>query len=124
MQMNTLLWVLQIALALLCIAGGYFQIFKIDQLQVNVASMRELPHGLWAFFGAFGVLAGLGLILPGATNILPAVTPIVAAAVAVEMALISAIYIYYRDFSPLPYSVVMTIMAAFISYGRFVLKPF
>ena len=46
--MNILLWVLQIALALLCIAGGYFQIFKIEELQKTVAAMRELPHGLWA----------------------------------------------------------------------------
>ncbi len=122
--MNILLWVLQIVLALLSIAGGYFQIFKIDQLQANVASMRELPHGLWAFFGAFGCLAGLGLILPGVTNTAPIVIPIAAAALAAEAALISAIYIYYRDFSPLPYSVAMTIMAAFIAYGRFVLKPF
>jgi hypothetical protein len=28
--MNILLWVLQIALAWLCIAGGIFQIFKIE----------------------------------------------------------------------------------------------
>src|SRR5439155_75 len=45
-QMNILLWVLQIALALLCIAGGTFKIFKIEQLQKNVASMRALPRGL------------------------------------------------------------------------------
>jgi uncharacterized membrane protein YphA (DoxX/SURF4 family) len=119
--MNILLWVLQIALAWLCIAGGIFQIFKIEQLQKNVASMRALPRGLWKFLGVFGCLAGLGLILPGATNILPVVTPIAAAAVAAESVLISAFYIYYRDFSPLIYSVAMAIMAAFIAYGRFAL---
>jgi hypothetical protein len=122
--MNILLWVLQIALAWLCIAGGAFQIFKIEQLQKNVASMRALPRGLWAFLGAFGCLAGLGLILPGATNVLPVLTPIAAAAVAAESVLISAFYVYYGDFSPLIYSVAMAIMAAFISYGRFALKPF
>jgi hypothetical protein len=121
---HLLLWVLQIALAALCLAGGTFQIFKIEQLQKNVASMRALPRGLWAFLGAFGCLAGLGLILPGATNVLPVLTPIAAAAVAAESVLISAFYIYYRDFSPLTYSVAMAIMAAFISYGRFALKSF
>jgi DoxX-like family len=122
--MNILLWVLQVVLAWLCIAGGYFQIFKIEQLQKNVASMRALPRGLWAFLGAFACVAGLGLILPGATNVLPVVTPIAAAAVAAESVLISAFYLYYRDFSPMIYSVAMAIMAAFISYGRFVLAPF
>lgn len=122
--MNIILWVLQIVLAWLCIAGGTFQIFKIEQLQKNVAAMRALPRGLWAFLGAFGCLAGLGLILPGATNVFPVLTPIAAAAVAAESVVISAFYIYYGDFSPLIYSVAMAIMAAFISYGRFALKPF
>jgi len=122
--MNILLWVLQIALAWLCIAGGVFQIFKIEQLQKNVASMRALPRGLWRFLGAFGCFAGLALVLPGATNVLPVLTPIAAAAAAAESVLISAFYIYYRDYSPMIYSVAMAIMAAFICYGRFALKPF
>ena len=121
--MNILLWVLQIALAWFCIAGGVFQIFKIEQLKQNVASMRELPRGLWAFLGAFGCLAGLGLILPGAIHVFPVLTPIAAAAVAAESVLISAFYVYYGDRSPMTYSVAMAIMAAFISYGRFALKP-
>lgn len=122
--MNILLWVLQVALAWLCIAGGVFQMFQIEQLQTTVAAMRELPHGLWAFLGAFGCVAGLGLILPGATKVLPVLTPIAAAAVAVESILISAFYVYYGDRAPLPYSVAMVVMGAFISYGRFSLKPF
>jgi uncharacterized membrane protein YphA (DoxX/SURF4 family) len=121
--MNILLWILQIALAWLCIAGGIFQIFKIEDLQKGVASMRELPRGLWAFLGAFGCLAGLGLILPGVINVLPVLTPISAAAVAAESVLISAFYLYYRDSSPMFYSVAMAVMAAFISYGRFALQP-
>lgn len=122
--MNILLWVLQITLAWLCIAGGIFQIFKIEQLKKTVASMRALPRGLWASFGAFGCLAGLGLILPGALHMLPGLTPIAAAAVAAESVVITALYITYRDFSPMAYSLMMGIMAAFISYGRFELKPF
>ena len=121
--MNILLWVLQIALAVLCISGGAFQIFKIEELQKGVAAMRALPRGLWAFLGAFGCLAGLGLILPGATNVLPGLTPIAAAAVATESALISAFYVHYGDRAPLPYSVAMAIMGVFISYGRFALAP-
>ena len=115
--MNILLWVLQVALAWLCIAGGAFQIFKIEQLRKSVASMRALPRGLWMFLGAFGCLAGLGLLVPGAT-------PIAAAGVAAESIVITAFYIYYRDFSPMGYSVAMAIMAAFISYGLLVLNPF
>jgi hypothetical protein len=122
--MNILLWVLQIVLGLLCIAGGAFKIFKIEDLQTTVASMRALPHALWAFIGAFECLAGLSLVLPGAINVLPGLTPIAAAAVAVESVLVTALYIYYGDSAPVTYTVAMAIMAAFIAYGRFALKPF
>jgi uncharacterized membrane protein YphA (DoxX/SURF4 family) len=122
--MNILLWILQIALAWLCIAGGIYQIFKIEQMQKNVASMRALPRSLWAFLGGFGCLAGLCLILPGAINVLPILTPIAAAGVAAESVLISAFYIYYKDYSPMGYGLAMVCMAAFIAYGRFALSPF
>ena len=121
--MNILLWVVQVALALLCISGGAFQIFKLEELQKGVAAMRALPRGLWFFLGAVGCLAGLGLILPGATNLLPGLTPIAAAAVAAQSVLISALYLRYRDRSPLPYSLAMVMMAAFICYGRLELQP-
>jgi hypothetical protein len=121
--MNILLWVLQIAFAWLCIAGGAFQIFKIEDLQQTVASMRALPHGLWAFLGAFGCVAGVFLIVPGAIKVLPVLTPIAAAAVAAESLLITAFYLYYGDRSPMVFSMAMVVMAAFISYGRFALKP-
>ena len=122
--MNILLWVLQIALALLCISGGAFQIFKIEDLKKDVAAMRALPRGLWAFLGALGIVTGLGLILPGAIHVLPVLTPIAAAAVAAQSVLISAFYIHYGDRAPLSYSATMAIMGAFIAYGRFVLRPF
>jgi len=83
-----------------------------------------LPRGLWAFLGAFECLAGLGLTCQARLTCLPVLTPIAAAAVAAESVLISAFYVYYGDFSPMIYSVAMAIMAAFISYGRFALKPF
>ncbi len=121
--MNIVLWVLQIALALLCISGGAFQMFKIEELQQTVAAMRELPRSLWAFLGAFGCVAGLGLIVAGPMKVPPAVTPIAAAAVAVESVFISLLYLRYRDFDPLPYSVAMAIMGVIIAYGRLALRP-
>jgi DoxX-like family len=122
--MNIVLWVLQSALAWLCIAGGYFQIFKIEELQKGVAAMRELPQGLWVFLGAFGCLAGVTLILPGAIRVLPVLVPIAAVAVCAQSLLISGFYVYYGDRSPLTYSVAMALVAAFVAYGRFVLSPF
>ena len=121
--MNILLWVLQLALTLLCLGGGTFKIFKIAELQTTVNAMRELPHGLWAFMGAVECLAGLCLVLPGALKLWPRTTPLAAAVLTAQSLLISAIYLAYGDYAPLPYSLVMAAMAAFIAYGRFVLKP-
>jgi uncharacterized membrane protein YphA (DoxX/SURF4 family) len=121
--MNILLWVLQVALAWLCIGGGTFKIFKIEDLQTTVVSMRALPHGLWALFGVVECLAAVGLILPGVLKKLPAVTPIAAAVVAVQSVIISAIYFHYGDSAPLPYAVTMALLGAFIAYGRFAAKP-
>jgi len=119
--MNIALWVLQILLALLCISGGAFQIFKLDELKKNVAAMRELPRGLWTFLGAFGIVAGLCLILPMAIGVLPVLTPIAAAGMAVHSLLISGFYLKFGDRPPLPYSVTMAILALVIAVGRFAL---
>jgi len=121
--MNIVLWVLQIALSFLCISGGIFQIFKLRDLSKGVAAMRALPRGLWMALGAVGCLGGLCLVLPGATNLLPILTPLAAAAVAAQSTLISGLYLRYRDRAPLPYSVTMVLMAAFICYGRLALQP-
>ena len=120
---NVILWILQIVLAWFCIAGGLYQIFKFDQLQAMAASMRELPQGLWIFLGACSVVGGLGLLLPGAAKVKPILTAYAAAAVAVESALISGIYVHFGDHAPLNFSLVMTVIAAVIAYGRFKLRP-
>lgn len=121
--MNVLLWILQVVLALLCISGGVFQIFKIEDLRKGVAAMRALPRGVWALLGAVGCLGGLCLILPGVTDVLPVLTPIAATALAAQSLLISVLYLRHRDTAPMPYSVAMALMAGFIAYGRFALEP-
>jgi hypothetical protein len=121
--MNILLWVLQSVLTWFCLAGGAYQIMKYDDLKKMAASMRELPRALWAFFGACSILGGLGLILPGIFHVMPVLTPVAAAAVAVENALISALYVRYKDHAPLKFSLMIAVLAAFIAYGRFALAP-
>ena len=122
--MNILLWVLQAFLALMCLGGGTFKIFEIDELQATVNAMRQLPHALWAVMGAVEILGGLLLILPGLLGKQTQLTPIAAALIAVQSLLISALYAVYGDSAPLPYAVVMAILAGVIAYGRLKLRPF
>ena len=121
--MNVLLWILQIALALLCVSGGAYQIFMLEELQKGVTAMRVLPKGLWKLLGVVGCMAGVALVVPGAAISLPILTPIAAAIVAVQSLLISGFYLRFRDKSPLPYSLVMVMLAVFVCYGRFSLQP-
>lgn len=117
--MSIVLWVLQVALAFLCISGGAYQIFKLDELKMGVGAMRALPRGLWMFLGALGCASGLTLLVPGVTNL----TAIAAGVIAAQSLLICAFYVRFRDTSPLPYSVVMVLFAVVICYGRLKLQP-
>jgi hypothetical protein len=121
--MNALLWTLQIALAVLCVSGGAYQIFMLDELRKGVTAMRALPKALWQFLGALGCVAGVALVVPGAAISLPILTPIAAAIVAMQSALISGFYLRFRDKAPLPYSLVMVMLAVIICVGRFSLQP-
>lgn len=116
--MNIALWVVQILLAWFAVAGGYFQLFKFAELKTSVVAMQQLPQGLWAVLGAIGVAAGIGLIFPAAFKLLPVVTPIAAAVMLVHSLLIAGLYLYYGDKAPLPYALVMALLAALVVYGR------
>lgn len=121
--MNVFLWALQVALAVLCVSGGAYQIFMLDELRKGVAAMRALPKALWQLLGAVSCLAGVALVVPGAISVLPFLTPIAAAVVAAQSLLISGFYLRFRDKAPLPYSLVMVMLAVFVCYGRFSLQP-
>lgn len=121
--MNILLWVVQSILTWFCVAGGAYQMFKVEELKKMTVSMRELPMGFWAFMGACSILAGLGLILPGIFKVQTELTPTAAAALALQQILLCGIYLYYGDKAPLPYSAAIGVMAGLVAYGRFVLSP-
>jgi hypothetical protein len=59
--MNVLLWVLQVALALLYIAGWGFKTFNPDDVAKQITA---LPRGGWRALGAFDMLGALLLLVP------------------------------------------------------------
>lgn len=116
--MSIALWVIQVVLAWFAVAGGYFQLFKFADLKTSVVAMQQLPQGVWAVLGAVGIVAGLGLVFPAAVKIMPVVTPVAAAVMLAHSLLIAAFYLYFGDKAPLPYVLVMALLAAIILYGR------
>jgi hypothetical protein len=124
--MNILLWVLQVALAVLCLAGGAYKVFKFDEL-ANTAFYGALSRGGWSALGMFEMLCAVLLVVPAAVKWMPVLTPLAAAALAMETMALAGLYARYSlkltASNPLVWSVVMGLLAAFVAYGRYALRP-
>jgi DoxX-like family len=122
--MNVLLWVVQVALALLYLAGGAFKTFNPDDVAKQITA---LPRGGWRALGVFEMLGAVLLIVPAAAGWMPVLTPLGAAALALETLALAALYARYSltlaASNPLVYAVPMALMAAFVAYGRYSLSP-
>ena len=124
--MNILLWILQVALALFCLAGGQYKMFQFEEL-AKMPPTAALPRVGWGAIGVFEMLCAVLLIVPAAANWMPVLTPFAAAALALECMALGAIFAQYSlaltATNPLIYVVAMGLVAAFVAYGRFTLRP-
>ena len=122
--MNIFLWVIQAALALLYLAGGAYKTFSFDQI---ANQMRALSRGQWGALGVLEMVGGVLLVLPAAVRWMPVLTPLAAAALALETLALAGLYARYSRklaaTNPLVWSVVMGLLAAFVAYGRYALRP-
>jgi len=117
---NVLLWVVQVALALLYLAGGSYKVFKFDEL---ANSMRALSRGGWRVLGVLEMVGAVLLIVPAAAKWMPILTPLAAAALALETLALAALYARYSlklaATNPMVWAVVMGLLSAFVAYGRY-----
>src|SRR5438477_10894063 len=124
--MNILLWVLQVALALLSLAGGAYQVFSFDEL-AKMPATGALSRGGWGALGVFEMLCAVLLVVPAAMKWMPVLTPLAAAALALESLVLAGLYARYSlklaATNPMVWAVVMGLLAAFVAYGRYVLRP-
>jgi hypothetical protein len=122
--MNVLLWILQIILAFLYLAGGGFKTFNPQDVAKQITA---LPLGVWSAIGVFEVLGGILLIVPAAAKWMPSLTPLAAAMLALETLALATLYATYSlklaVTNPLVWAVPMSLMAAFVAYGRYSLSP-
>lgn len=126
--MNIVLWALQGVLAFFCVSGAVWRFKNYEEASKDVPSMAALSQGMWNAIGAFEIICALGLILPGLLKMKTILTPIAAACLAVELLLVTALHVSHFGFevkatNPATWSFALAILAAFIAYGRFVLKP-
>ena len=124
--MNILLWVVQVVLALLSFAGGAYKVFSFDEL-AKMPATGALSRGGWNALGVFEMLCAVLLILPAATKWMPGLTPLAAVALALESLALAGLYARYSlkltGTNPLIWVVGMALMAAFVAYGRYAIRP-
>jgi hypothetical protein len=122
--MNALLWILQVALALVYLAGGAYKLFMFDAL---ASQMSVLSRSGWGALGALEMLCGVMLVVPAAARWMPVLTPIAAAALALETLILAGLYAQYSfsltSTNPLVWAVAMGLLVAFVAYGRYALRP-
>jgi hypothetical protein len=122
--MNVLLWAVQIALAVLYLAGGAYKTFSFDAL---AGQLNALSRGAWGAFGVVEMLGAVLLIVPAATKWMPVLTPIAAAALALETLALAAVYARYSlavaATNPLVWALAMGLLAAFVAWGRYAVRP-
>jgi hypothetical protein len=122
--MNIVLWVLQIVLALLCLAGGAYKLFAFEEL-ARMPATAALARGAWGAIGVFEIVCGVLLIVPAAMKWMPTLTPLAAAALALEGLALAVLYARYSleltATNPLVWVVAIGLMAALVAYGRYTL---
>jgi uncharacterized membrane protein YphA (DoxX/SURF4 family) len=125
-EMNTGLWVLQIALCLKFVSTAYTHGFRRDQAKWQQGMERFGAAGrpLLALIAILVLLGGVGLILPAATGVLTWLTPLSAAVLAVMMLVAVGFHVGCRETPNVVAGLVLFALAAFVAYGRWVIAPF
>ncbi len=118
--MTVFLWILQIVLAVLYVAGGTYKTFMFDDV---AKQMSAIPRPVWSALGVVEMIGGVLLIVPAAMKWMPALTPLAAGVLAVETLALVVLYATYslelRAENPLVWAVVMFVLVAFVAYGTY-----
>jgi hypothetical protein len=122
--MNILLWVLQVGLAVLYLAGGAYKAFKSDEV---TKMSRTLSPGGWRAIGVIEMLGGVFLIVPASVSGMPMLTALTAALLALETLGLAGLYarrsVKLVAANPFTWAAAMGLLAAILAYGRYALTP-
>jgi uncharacterized membrane protein len=122
--MNVTLWVLQGILALAYLLSGVLKLARSkEQLAAQMRWVEGFPPNAIKAIGLVEILGALGLILPALTGVAPWLTPLAGAGLALDMLVASLVHIRLKEYSLVSMTAVLLIMAAFVAYGRFFVRP-
>jgi len=116
--LSVALWTTQIVLAALFLFSGAM---KFITPAAQMSKQTTLPLSFIYFIGVCEMLGGVGLILPALLRILPVLTPLAASGLVIIM--LGATYVSRSMGWTAIIPFVIGLIAAFIAYGRFRLRP-
>lgn len=117
--MNTLLWLVQLLLALTFLAFGLLHLLRPrDKLLQVTPWVEDYPQTLVKAVGALELMGALGVVLPSALGTAPGV--VVASAVGLGLISLGGVVVHLlrseRDRVALP--AVLLVAAVFVAWGR------
>src|SRR5947208_16671994 len=120
-DMNVLLWVLQVLLALVFLAHGGLLLFPpaamVEQMNASLARWFQL------FVGAAEVLAAVGLTLPALTRIQPWLVSWAAAGLMIVMISATIFHVVRGELSSAIITAVLLLVATFVACMRWRVAP-
>ena len=119
--MNIVLWLLQVVLAVLCLAHGGFMVAP-PAAMVEMMN-AQLGAGFRIFIGVAEVLAAVGLILPGLTRILPWLTALAAAGLMIVMSSATVLHLIRGEGASALTTAVLFVLVTVVTYMRWKVKP-
>lgn len=119
--MNITLWILQVLLAAAFAAHGWMLVSPPPEL---LAMMNEqLGVAFRLFLGVAEIAGAVGLLLPALTRKLPWLTPVAAACLAFVVASATVLHVVRSETGPAVTTAVLFLLAAFVAYGRWRVRP-
>jgi uncharacterized membrane protein YphA (DoxX/SURF4 family) len=117
--MNTALWIVQIALALMFVVAGVQKSMQPkERLVEKLPWTKDFSPSTIRFIGITELLAAVGLVLPAATGIVPILTPLAASGVVVIMILAILTHRRRGETGAIVFNAALLIAAAFVAWAR------
>ena len=117
--LNVALWISQLLLAAMFGMGGLMKaIAPLETLHAQVPWSNHVPDLLVRFIGVSEFAGAIGVLLPAITRIKPQLTPLAALGLMVVMLLATAFHVMRGEFSALPVTIGLAVVAAFVAGGR------
>ena len=119
--MNTILWILQILLALTFVYSGIMKSTQQRErlIQIGQTGVADLSYPQIRLIGFLEIIGAMGIILPKALHVLPILTPVTAICFAVIMIPAANIHTKRKEFKSVSLNAFLFLISVFVAFQRF-----